>query len=203
METLKCLTYGGEHDDVIIESAVGFCDGIQKQTDPNQETLWTIVDFTTFPYAKVCATALTTIATITSHLERVRHLLNDTDLLENFALIVQHGSEKDCDAALNIARQLARNSMYHSELCSQLDFLGVVVELVTKENILNRSSHFYGVETDFALLLNEANTKAFLPFRNLLPWLVTFVNTTTADEDFKQQVISVIVRLSMAFLDEH
>jgi hypothetical protein len=203
METLKCLAYGGEHDDVTIDSAVGFCDGINKQTNPNMETLWTVVDFTTFPYAKVRATALTTIAKITSSSECVRVLLNDTDLLENFALIVQHGSDIDCDAALNIARQLARNSMYHSELCSQSDFLGAVVELVTKENILNRSSHFYSVETVLALLSNEANTKAFLPFRNMLPWLVTFVNTTTADEDFKQQVVSVIVRLSMAFLDEN
>ena len=60
----------------------------------------------------------------------------------------------------------------------------------------------FGVETILALLSNEANTKAFLPFRNLLPWLVTFVNTTTADEEFKQHMVSVIVRLSMAFLEE-
>jgi hypothetical protein len=79
--------------------------------------------------------------------------------------------------------------------------LGAVVELVAKEQVHNRIAHFYGVETILALLSNEGNTKSFLACPQLLPWLVAFVKTTTADEDFKQEVVVAIVRICTAMLE--
>jgi hypothetical protein len=202
METLKCLAYGGEIDNTVIESATAYCYGIRKEIGQSNDSLWTLVDFTTFPYAKVRSEALNTLDAITANPECVMVLLFDTDMLENFGLIIRHGSDKDCSAALNIARQIARSSAHHSDLCGHADFLGAVVELVVKEEISNRMAHIYAVEATLALLSNKANTKYFLKFPNLLPWLVTFVNTTTADEAFKKEVVSGIVRLSLAFVDD-
>jgi len=42
--TLKCIAYGGEMDDVIIESATVFSYGIRKQAAWNTEFLWTVTD---------------------------------------------------------------------------------------------------------------------------------------------------------------
>lgn len=201
MECLKRLAYGGEIDDAVIASAEAFCYGIGKQAAHNTEFLWTLVDLTTFSSSKVRAKALDTLEAITSSPDCVTVLLDDTDMLKSFSLIILHGSDQDCNKALNIARQLARSSNHHPEMCAHSGFLQAVVGFVSKD-VSNRSAHLYCVETILALLSNEENTKAFLSFRNLLPWLITFVNTTTADEDFKQRVISVIVRLSMAFLEE-
>jgi hypothetical protein len=201
MDTMRCLAYGGESDDVIRHSAVAYCDGIRKEVEPDLEQLWTLVDFTTFPFAKVRAEALAAIEWATLKSDSVKALLNQTDMVENFSLIVRHGSNEDCTSALDIMRKLARSSLYHSELCSHVGFLREVIDFVTRDHISNRSAHFYAVEMVLALLSNDENTSAFVPFRSLLPWLVSFVNTTTADDDFKKPVVSVIVRLSQAYLD--
>jgi hypothetical protein len=200
MDTLRCLAYGGESDEVIRYSAIAYCNGVRKELEPDLEQLWTLVDLTTFPFAKVRTEALAAIERATSKSDSVKALLNDTDMVDNFALIVRHGSNEDCTVALDIMRKLARSSLYHVELCSHVGFLREVVDFVTHEDISNRSAHFYAVEMVLALLSNDENTQAFLPFRSLLPWLVSFVNTTTADDDFKQPVVSVIVRLSQAYL---
>ena len=202
IDVLRCLAYSSESDEVIKSSASAFCEGFRKEVEPQFEELCTLVDFTTFPYASVRTEALAAIAWATTKSDSVTKLLNDTDIVDNFTLIIRHGSKEDCTTALDIMRKLARSSLYHTELCCHVGFLREVVEFVTQEEVTNRSAHFYAVEMVLALLSNEENIQAFLPFRTLLPWLVSFVNATTADDDLKKPVVSVIVRLSQEYLKE-
>ena len=166
MAELKGLAYGAEQDDIVMDSATAFLLGIRNQpTNEINDFLWSVVDFTTFPYAKVRTDALETIERVTASPGCVAALLNDTDLLENFGLIIRHGSDSDCEQALNIVWQVARSSLRHDCLC-QASFLGAVVEFVTRDNVKQRRAHLYAVETLLALLSNPDTTKAFLSFRD-------------------------------------
>jgi hypothetical protein len=201
MDTLRFIAFEGDSETVVIEAATAYCKAIQTATLTNYSGS-TVVEFTKCPYAKVRCEALSTLERVVSSDETSASLLlHETDMLENFSFIVQHGSNQDRIAALDIARQLARSSSYHTVLCRHSGFLAAVIELVAKEKVVNDTAHFYGVETILALLSNEANTKAFMSFHQLLPWLVTFVNATMADDNFKKEIISAIVRLSTALLE--
>jgi hypothetical protein len=204
LEALRSLAYNnkeGVDDSVMMEAACAYCRGTQH-VEFSILKMATIVDLTTSGFAQVRSEALTRIEAVESEdSEAALQLLEETDMLENLALIIRHGSNQDCAASLDISRQLARSSYYHRALCSHSGFLGAVVELVAKEQVHNRIAHFYGVETILALLSKEGNTKSFLAYPQLLPWLVTFVNRTTADEDFKQEVVVAIVRISTAMLE--
>lgn len=203
LDALRSLAYNkvGVDDSVMMEAACAYCRGIQHVEFSIRE-MTTIVDLTTSCFAQARSEALTRIEAVESEdSEAALQLLEETDMIENLALIIRHGSNQDCVAALDISRQFARSSYYHQALCKHSGFLRAVVELVAKEQIHNRIAHFYGVETILALLSNEGNTKSFLAYPQLLPWLVTFVNTTTADEDFKQEVVAAIVRISTIMLE--
>jgi hypothetical protein len=205
LEALWSLAYKEDVNvdaSAMMEAACAYCRGT-KHVEFSIRKMTIIVDLTTSGFAQVRSEALTRIEAVESEedSEAALQLLEETDVLENFAIIIRHGSNQDCVAALDICRQLARSSYYHRALCSYSWFLGAVVELVAKEQVHNRIAHFYGVETILALLANEGNTKSFLAYPQLLPWLVTFVNTTTADEDFKQEVVVAIVRISTAMLE--
>ena len=202
LDTLRTVSYKGDYDDIVIESATAYCKGVQSLPFSVHD-MATVVDFTTFPYARVRSEALETlnIKTTSDDPKFALLLLTETDLLENFGLIIKHGSIEDCLATMDIVRQLARSAAYHHALCLHSGFLGAVVDLVAREKILHRGAHYFGIETLLALLSNQSNIKAFLSFRPLLPWLVSFVNTTTADDDFKKEVVTAIIRLSQAMLE--
>lgn len=203
LEALRSLAYktGDVEDSVLMEAACAYCRGSQN-VEFSIRKMATIVDFCTSDFAEVRSEALTRIEAVESEdSEAALQVLEETEMLENMALIIRHGSNQDCVAALDITRQLARSSYYHRALCSHSCFLGAVVELVAKEQVHNRIAHFYGMETLLALLSNEGNTISFLAYPQLVPWLVNFVNTTTADEDFKQEVVAAIVRISTAMLE--
>ena len=199
MHALQSISERGETDDEVILAATAYCRGT-RNCPYSLEMLETTVNFTTSPYEPVRAEALATLEAITFDPACVSLLVEETDMLENFSLIVQHGSQEDCTNALNIARQVARSSSYHEALCSHSNFLGAVIEWVAKDKPVANEAHNYGVEFLLSLLSNATNTDAFLSFPQLLPWLVTFV-ATTGDEDFKQEVITAIVRLSEALLE--
>ena len=199
MNTLRSISENGDSDEEIVLAATAYCLGT-RNCPYSLEMLATTVDFTTFPYDPVRSEALATLEAITFDPACVSLLMDETDILERFALIIQHGSHEDCTNALNIARQVARSISHHEALCSHSNFLGAAIELVAREKTVNAEAHSYGVELLLSLLSNETNTAAFLSFSQLLPWLVTFV-ATTGDEDFKQEVIPPIVRLSEALLE--
>lgn len=200
MDIVRNLAYSGQTDEVVLECGTAYCEGMQKEPFPSAENLSTVVDLTTFPFAKIRSKALQTLERVLTKSECVGDLLDGTEMLENFGLIVTHGSDVDCDAALDIVRQLSRSSRNHARLCKNSDFLATIVNFVAKREVINRKSHIYGVEIVLALLSNDENTITFLPHRHLLPWLVTFLNKTTADDTFKEQVVAAIIRLSTAYL---
>jgi hypothetical protein len=189
MDIVRNLAYSGQSDE-----------GMQKEPFPFADSLSTLVDLTTFPFAQVRSKALQTLEFTLNKTDSACILLDETEMIENFALIVTHGSAVDCDAALNIVRQLSRSSWYHAGLCKNTDFLATIVKFVANDEVVNRKSHLFGVEILLALLSNEDNIEKFLPHRHLLPWLVTFLNKTTADESFKEQVVEAVIRLSTAYL---
>jgi len=201
MATIKDLAYSGHSDRVVVECGATYCEGMQKEPFPTKEDLSTVVGFTGFPFAEVRSKALATIESFITKSETVDLLIKETDLFINFGLIVTNGSDVDCEQALNIVRQLSRSSRNHPKLCENSDFLATVVDYVAKKEVSNRNAHFFAVEIVLALLSNDENTKVFLPFRHLLPWLVSFLNKTTADDAFKDQVVAVIIRLSTAYLE--
>jgi hypothetical protein len=201
MSAIRDLAYSGQSDEVVVESGSAYCEGMTKEPFPTLEFMSTVVDFTTFPFSNIRSEAFDTLETLLTKSESVKILLDETELLENFGLIVSHGEDSDCEAALNIIRQLSRSSRNHSKMCQNSTLLGILVDFVAKENVTNRIAHFYGVEIILALLSNDDNTESFLPFRHLLPWLVNFLNRTTAEDSFKERLVAVILRLSTAYLE--
>jgi hypothetical protein len=200
MDIARSLAYSGQSDEVVVACGVAYCEGMQKEPFPSAENLWTVADFATFPFAQIRCKALQTIESTLTKLGSASVLLEETEMIENFALIIAHGSDADCHTALKIVRQLSHSSRHHAKLCNSSFFLATLVTFVAKDEVLDRNSHFCGVEIVLALLSNDDNTELFLPHRHLLPWLVTFLNKTTADESFKETVVGVIIRLSTAYL---
>lgn len=201
MEHIRTLAFSTSTDDIVNECGAVYCEGMQKEPFPTTQQISTVVEFTTFSLAKVRSKAFEALETLLIKSESVEILLQETSLLASFAGLVSDGSDEDCEAALNIVRQLSRSSRHHDSICLNPSFLESLIDFVAKETITNRKAHFYGVEIILALLSNDETTQAFLPFRQLLPWLVSFLNRTTADDVFKEQVVAVIIRLSTAYLE--
>jgi hypothetical protein len=202
MEQIKVLAYSGQSDNIVVECCAIYCEGMQKEPFPTKEQISTVLDFVTFSFTRIRFKAFETLETLLTKSENVKILLGETEMLENFGVIVSDGSDDECEAALNIVRLLSRSSRNHGRICEKDPFLRSLVEFVVREEITNRTTHFYGVEIILALLSNDESTQAFLPFRQLLPWLVSFLNKTTADDVFKDQVKAVIIRLTTAYLEQ-
>lgn len=203
MGMARSLAYSGQNDDVVMACGEAYCEGVQKEPFPSVENLSTVADFATFPFARMRCRALQTLESTLTKPESLGVLLEETEMIENFAMIVAHGSDVDCDAALKIVRELSRSSKHNATLCNNSFFLTTLVNFVSQDEVLNRKSHLLGVEIILALLSKDDNTTLFLPQRHLLPWLVTFLNKTTAEESFKQTVVEVIIRLSTAYLNNN
>jgi hypothetical protein len=204
MEQIRVLAYSGQSDDIVTECGAAYCEGLQKEPFPTKEQISTVLDFVTFPFAHIRSRAFETLETLLTNSESIEILLGETEMLENFGTIVSNVNEStnECEAALNLARLLSRSSRNHGRICEKTSFLRSLIEFVVSGEIINRTAHFYGVEIILALLSNDETTQAFLPFRQLLPWLVSFLNKTTADDVFKEQVGAVIIRLTTAYLEQ-
>ena len=127
--------------------------------------------------------------------------LNSLGSLEKLAEVASHGSTDDCSEALQICRQLASEDFAPPIICMNKSLISVIVDLVTMDPIHNRSAYIDCMHIIIALLSEDSNIPSFLPFNQLLPWLIVLANTTS-DEDMKQQIASVIVRFTMAKLRE-
>ncbi|KAG7361145.1 hypothetical protein IV203_036245 [Nitzschia inconspicua] len=202
MDQARRLAFSASNESIATECGVAYCEGMKKEPFPNHKHISALLDFTTLPYANVRAKAFESLETLLTKSESVEILLKDTPFLEKFEETVSDGSDDDCEAALNILRQLSRSSRHHDTICQHASLLGSLIAFVAQEDVTNRKAHFYGVEIILALLSNGETTAAFLPFRRLLPWLVSFLNRTTADDAFKEQVVAVIIRLSTAYLEQ-
>jgi hypothetical protein len=161
MKVIRDLTHSGKSDNVVVECGAAFCEGMRKEPFPTRESLATVVDFTIFPFQDVRTKAFSTLEVLLTKTENVDLLLRETDLMENFGFIVSEGSDQDCEAALNIVRQLSRSSRNHPKLCEHSKFLGVVVDFVVEDNVSSRIAHFYGVEILLAIRMecSEAQEK--------------------------------------------
>jgi hypothetical protein len=208
MEVARSLAYSDQDDDVIIPCGVAYCEGMQKEPFPSVENLSTVVDFTTFPFAQIRGIALQTVerilATKSEESVGIALLLEETELIENLTMIVAHGSDIDCNVALKIVREVSRSNEHYSQLCRNTVFLSTLVNFVSHDStVLNCKSHFLGIEIILALLSHDDTTESFLPYQHLLPWLVRFLNQTTAEESFKQIVVKAVIHLSTAYLNHN
>lgn len=202
MEKIRALAYSAQSDYVVTQCGTAYCEGMQKEPFPTKEQISTVLDMSTFPFARIRAKAFETLEALLTKSECIEILLGETNMLDNFGAILSDGSGSDCEAALNLIRLLSRSSRNHGRICEKTSFLRSLIEFVAMGEVTNRTAHFYGVEIILALLSNDGTTTAFLPFRQLLPWLVSFLNKTTADDAFKEHVGMVIIRLTTAYLEE-
>ncbi|CAB9512601.1 expressed unknown protein [Seminavis robusta] len=200
--TLKTMVGGDESDDVVMEASVTYSKAASTINPDKIETeiLGSIAEFTTLPFARARAQAISTIDFFAQNEQLAWKLVSETEMMENFSLIITYGSDEDCADAINVVRLLARNPSYHRTLCQNSSFLGALVHVVTKEEVVNRNAYVGGVETCLALLANNDNIKSFLPYPDLLPFFVSLANTSVHDEELKKKLVSAIVRLSSAIL---
>jgi hypothetical protein len=165
-----------------------------------EKVVATVSDFTTSEYAKVRNKALGLVKDISFwHPHAARLLFDSTDLLENFSLIISHGSDEDCADAIQASRQFVSDEANHQFFCIDTGFVASLVRLVTTEPVVNRPAFINGVDTIITLMSSDESLQYFLPFIELLPWLVTFANRTS-DEEIKEIVVSTILRFSTAIL---
>ena len=203
MSVLEQIANSDGQDGPVTEASITYMKAASAMSprEISNKNLATIADFTTLPYARSRAMAITTLEMMTADDDVAEVLLRETEMLENFSLIISYGSDEDCADAMNVLRLLAGIKRHHPALCQNSSFLSALVELVTKEEVINQSAYVNGIETVLTLLSNNDNVSSFLPFIDLLPTLVSLANTTTDDEALKEKLVSAIVRLSAAILD--
>jgi hypothetical protein len=165
-----------------------------------EEAVTNIADFTTSEYAKVRNKALGVVKDISFwHPHAAQLLLDSTDLLENFSLIMSYGSDVDCVDVMQASKQFVSDESNHQDFCIDTGFVGALVRLVTTEPVVNRPAYINGVDIIITLMSSDVSLQYFLPFIEILPWLVTFANRTS-DDEIKDMVVSTIVRFSAAIL---
>jgi hypothetical protein len=165
-----------------------------------EEVVATVADFTTSEYAKVRNKALGLVKEISFwHPHAARLLFDSTDLLENFSLIISHGSDEDCADAIHASKVFVSDEANHQFFCIDAGFVASLVRLVTTEPVANRPAFINGVDTIITLMSSSVGLPYFLPFIEILPWLVTFANRTS-DEEIKEIVVSTVLRFSTALL---
>jgi hypothetical protein len=192
LECMKWLAFKSTSRDSIIASTNSYCQCVRGCEDPDIEYLKAVVEFTAFTQKEVRHEALVTIE-LQMNARNTISLLKDSDLIDNCHRIILEGPDQDCTIAFDIVRQLARSRSCHAQLFSHPAFLETVVQFVAKKETPDP----YAMEIILAILLGEDNASAFQKFPDLLPWLVSFVNTVGTDDDVKEQLVAVIMRLSL------
>ena len=202
MGTLRDIVDSDGQDEVVLEAALTYIKvAVSLQPEDTSNIILTdVADFTTLPFARARQHAIAAIDYYMSDDTLAIFLLHETELIENFSLIISYGSDEDCADTMDVVRQCAGNERHHQIICQSNNLLQAIVQLVTKEEITNQHAHTIGVEAILALMSNVDNVKYFLPYTDLLPCLVSMANETTEDEEIKQRLVSSIVRLSSAIL---
>ena len=202
MTTLRDLVDSDGPDDVVMEAAITYTKASTSLPADytSKDILTNVADFTTLPFARARRDALAAIDFFVADDNLASILLNETELIDNFSLIVSYGSDEDCADAMSVVRHCAGNVHHHRVVCQSSSLLQAIVQLVTKEEVTNENAYISGVEAILALLSNNDNVRYFLPYPDLLPFLVSLANTTASDEELKQKLVSAIVRLSSAIL---
>jgi hypothetical protein len=189
---MKWLAFKSTSRDSIIASTNSYCQCVRRCEDLDIEHLKAVVEFTAFAQKEVRHEALVTIE-LQMNARNTISLLKDSDLIDNCHRIILEGPDQDCTIAFDVVRQAARSRSCHAQLCSHPAFLETVVQFVAKKETPDP----YATEILLAILLGEDNASAFQKISDLLPWLVSFVNTVGTDDDVKEQLVAVIMRLSL------
>ena len=183
LDVFQSYAYKGASDAVAIEAAVNLSGQIKVQRDGYHEYLWTVTDFSTFPFPEVRREALKALEAATSSPDDIMQLLTNTEFVENANLVIQHGSKDDCAGVLNVIRQIARSSLYHEYLFVDPDLLSSIVQMGVGEHSRDQApcSKDYATEILLSLLCNEENLHSFLQFDQLLPWLSNVAESVALD----------------------
>ena len=200
--SLRELVDSDGPDDVVVEAAAAYTKAVTSLpvVCVSKEMLNDVTDFTTLPFAKARRDALSAIDYLVTGDDGLAEiLLNETELLENFSLIISYGSDNDCTDSLNVVRYCAGNGSHHPALC-QSRVVQSLVDQVTKDEITNQTTFISSVDAVLELLSNDDNLRCFLPYPDLLPCLVNLANVNTSNEELTQKLVSATVRLSSAIL---
>ena len=200
--SLRELVDSDSPDDVVVEAAAAYTKAATSLpvVCVSKEILNDITDFTTLPFAKARRDALSAIDYLVTGDDGLTEiLLSETELLENFSLIISYGSDNDCTDSLNVVRYCAGNELHHPALC-QSRVIQSLVDQVTKDEITNQTAFTTSVGAILELLSNNDNLRCFVPYPDLLPCLVNLANVNTSNEELKQKLVSATVRLSSAIL---
>lgn len=176
------------------EAAFGYMRGVAK-AGGSPEHWDNVVDFVGSEHPTVRERALSLLSVWTLwNLECIDHLL-ETDMLQDFAMIMMHGSVTDTALVLQIASHAAAANA--EILCEDEVFLDALVALV--KNGPAHSAHVFhgGLGLLSQLLADNDNLPCFAKHEDLMIRLVTLANRAT-DKDLKDQIISCIIRLSEA-----
>ncbi len=196
LDILHNFAYDGASIVVTIKAAITLSRSVDHQVEGHMVYLAAVVEFTTFQSPQVRHEALAVLEAMTSSSNGMMYLLTTTKVVENAIFIIQRGSKQDRSEVLNIMRQLARSSLYHQYLLGNSDFLPSVVEVVISDHAEGcKTSNGYAEEIILSLLSNEENMEAFLPCRQLLPWIRQITMNAFFDEPSKQRVSNLIAKL--------
>lgn len=199
MAALQTIALGDGADGPTMKAALSYLHSVNPMGF-TEEALVATVTFATSDYAKVRNKALGLLKDISFwHPQVAQVLLETTDVLESFSLIISYGSDSDCADAIQVSKQLVSDGVNHQMFCIDTGYLTALVRLVTTEPIVNRPAYIGGVNTIITLMSSDDNLHYFLSFPEVLPWLVTFANRT-CDDEIKQVVVSTIIRFSTTLI---
>ncbi|KAL7569889.1 hypothetical protein ACA910_008556 [Epithemia clementina (nom. ined.)] len=199
MRSISHLSKCTKSEEVAVQAALSYIRSASR-AETRMEVLQNVIDFLICPHETIRHETLLLVKDI-SYWNPRSLLLDSLDSLDKLAEIISNGTSHDCSEAMQVCRQLASEDGTAPILCMNKSFISAIVDLVTREPIENRSAYINGVHIMIALMSDDSNMKTFLPFKRLLPWLIELANRTS-DDDMKQQLVSVIIRFTVAKLDE-
>lgn len=134
MGTLRDLAESDGKDEVVMEAAVTFASAVGRMHRHciTKSLLVDLADFCTLPFARARQSAIAAIDHLAADDGLSTILLAETEMLENFSLIISYGSDDDCTDAMHVIRMIAGNVVHHHLLCQSSSFLHALVQLVTK-----------------------------------------------------------------------
>lgn len=198
MEALKSIAFSDVTDEASATQASSIYIKASRAPESSMSILKSVLDFTTLPIAEVRNEALHALSIAMKNRNIAMALLADQAAFENLVMLIRYGCDQDCAHATALIAELAKDEVYHSSLCSNMLLLEAIINLVKAKT--NRSAHAHALDVILSLLSNHAMINSFLPFPDLLPHLITLVNSTTAEDDFKGGLVTAIMTMSKAIL---
>jgi hypothetical protein len=160
--------------------------------------LKSVFDFTTLPIAEVRTEALASLREAMKDPRIASSLLMDQVAFENLVMVIRYGCDQDCVQATAIIAHLASDDIHHLALSSNMPLLEAIVNLAKSNS--NRLAQTHALDAILSLLSNSTTISSFLAFPDLLPYLITLVNSTTAEDCFKRKLVEAIMTMSKAIL---